>query len=279
MGFILVFGLIFGGIYLFAISPESEKDKEYFVDLHNNIKKTYKEKENLNYLESLSSIKYLGGFKDIGKKEGISILLFDDRIRFEFSDELYRDVLKNNILNCHIENKTQIINQISMGKILCLGVFALGGNNSKEINKEYLVIDCDFKKDNISIVLEFENQMRLEKASQDINNLISDEEEFISYFKDEQSVLKNDHPLEISDFDLNDDILKIIVKNIGNKEINYVEYNIFYYDDKQGEGNIVGEDLYNSNSKILPCEIVEIETHVKVPQETNSYLVEIKEWS
>lgn len=283
MAFVLVWLLIFGGIYLFKMPSESEKKKKSFIDSYNSEKKYYKEKENLSYLKTLYSIKYLGGFRDIGKKDKIYMVLFKDRIRFEFTNELHRDIFKNDISNCRIENKTQIINQISVGKILCLGIFALGGNNTKEVDKEYLVIDCDFKKDNISIVLEFEDQLSLEKASFYINSLISNEnvkeEDFNPYLKDEQSILENNNPLEISDFDLKDGVLKAIVKNIGNKEINYAEYNIFYYDDEAGEGNMIGTDLRNFTNPILPFQTIEIETPVAVPEETNSYLVEIKKWN
>ncbi|MEG1309388.1 MAG: hypothetical protein RSD06_00750 [Bacilli bacterium] len=161
--------------------------KKSLKEMNDEMKNFYK-KQGLDFLKNeFGNIKYLTGFKDIGIKEDIYISLFKDRIRFNFEKDFYRDVLKNDISDCRIETETQIRNQISMGKILCLGIFAFGGNNTKEINKEYLVIDCKFKNNNINILLEFKDQISLEEASKDINRLIEseviNEEEFLPYLE------------------------------------------------------------------------------------------------
>lgn len=166
---------------------ELKGTKKLLKKMNDEMKKSYKDREGLDYLKSIHSIKYLSGFRDIGVKEDISILLFQDRIRFKFGKYFQRDVLKNDISDCRIETETQIRNQISVGKILCFGILSLAGNNTKEINKEYLVIDGKVKNSNINIILEFKDQISLEEALKDINRLIEsnviNEEEFIPYFE------------------------------------------------------------------------------------------------
>ncbi|HGD0580602.1 TPA: hypothetical protein ACH354_002265 [Clostridium perfringens] len=178
------------GIILFIrwlIKGDKETDK-LLLEAKNNTKKTYKEKEGIEYLKPLYSIKYLGGFKDLGKKDkDVTLLLFKDRIRFEFDKNNYRDIMQKDILDCKIQNETQIRQQISMGKIVLLGVFALAGNNTKEINKEFALLECYYEGDKISILLECRDQYSLEEYVNDIRKLIKtnniSEEDFKEFFE------------------------------------------------------------------------------------------------
>ena len=178
------------GIILFIrwlIKGDKETDK-LLLEAKNNTKKTYKEKEGIEYLKPLYSIKYLGGFKDLGRKDkDVTLLLFKDRIRFEFDKNNYRDIMQKDILDCKIQNETQIRQQISMGKIVLLGVFALAGNNTKEINKEFALLECYYEGDKISILLECRDQYSLEEYVNDIRKLIKtnniSEEDFKEFFE------------------------------------------------------------------------------------------------
>lgn len=178
------------GIILFIrwlIKGDKDTDK-LLLEAKNNTKKTYKEKEGIEYLKPLYGIKYLGGFKDLGRKDtDITLLLFKDRIRFEFDKNNYRDIMQKDILDCKIQNETQIRQQISMGKIVLLGVFALAGNNTKEINKEFALLDCYYEGDKISILLECRDQYYLEECVNDIRKLIKtnniSEEDFKEFFE------------------------------------------------------------------------------------------------
>lgn len=165
--------VIVGIIFIVKWIKKTDKDtKKLLSEINDKKRKNYKDKEGLDYLKSEYGIKYLGGFKDIGRKDkDITLLFFKDRIRFEFDNNNYRDIMQKNIIDCRIQNETQIRQQISMGKIVLLGVFALAGNNSKEINKEYMLLECYYEGDKISILLGIDYQQALEQVVRDINRL------------------------------------------------------------------------------------------------------------
>ncbi|WP_415313916.1 hypothetical protein [Clostridium perfringens] len=182
---LIIIGLI---LFLKWCFKEDKDTNRLLLEIKNNTKKRYKEKEGIEYLKPLYGIKYLGGFKDLGKKDDdITLLLFKDRIRFEFTKDSYRDIMRKDILDFKIQNETQIRQQISMGKIILLGAFALAGNNTKEVNKEFALLDCYYEGDRISIVLECRKQYYLEECVKDIRKLIKNneikEEDFKEFFE------------------------------------------------------------------------------------------------
>lgn len=165
--------VIVGIIFLVKWIKKSDEDtKKIISEINDKRRQNYKEKEGIDYLKTEYGIKYLGGFKDLGKRDNdISIDFFKDRIRFKFDDNNYRDIKKSDIIDCRIQSETQIRQQISMGKIILLGVFSLAGNNTKEINKEYALLECYYEGDRISIILEIDFQQSLEQFIRDINRL------------------------------------------------------------------------------------------------------------
>ncbi|WP_114651593.1 hypothetical protein [Clostridium perfringens] len=181
--------VIIGIIFLVKWINKTNKDTdELLIKINEKRRQNYKEKEGLEYLKTEYGIKYLGGFKDLGKKDDdITLLLFKDRIRFEFTKDSYRDIMRKDILDFKIQNETQIRQQISMGKIILLGAFALAGNNTKEVNKEFALLDCYYEGDRISIVLECRKQYYLEECVKDIRKLIKNneikEEDFKEFFE------------------------------------------------------------------------------------------------
>lgn len=180
--------VIIGIIFLVKWINKTNKDTdELLIKIDEKRRQNYKEKEGLEYLKTEYGIKYLGGFKDLGKKDDdITIEFFKDRIRLSFNDG-YRDVMQKEILDCKIQSETQIRQQISMGKIILLGAFALAGNNTKEVNKEFALLDCYYEGDRISIVLECRKQYYLEECVKDIRKLIKNneikEEDFKEFFE------------------------------------------------------------------------------------------------
>ncbi|MGL6184695.1 MAG: hypothetical protein ACRC1T_04885 [Clostridium chrysemydis] len=168
---------------------KGDKDTDkLLLEVKNNTKKNYREKENIEYLKPLYGIKYLGGFKDLGKKDNnITLLLFKDRIRFEFDKDNYRDIMNKNVTDCKIISDKEVRQQISVGKIVLLGVFALAGNNTKEVDKEYLLLECYYEGDKISIVLDCGQQYALEECVKDIRKLMKNndikEEDFKEFFE------------------------------------------------------------------------------------------------
>lgn len=178
---IVIIGIIF---FVKWINKTNKDTDELLIKIDEKRRQNYKEKEGLEYLKTEYGIKYLGGFKDLGKKDDdITIEFFKDRIRLSFNDG-YRDIMQKEILDCKIQSETQIRQQISMGKIILLGAFALAGNNTKEINKEFALLDCYYKGDRISIVLDIDFQPSLEQFVRDVNGLKNiNENTILSDFK------------------------------------------------------------------------------------------------
>lgn len=177
--------VIVGIVLIVKWMKKSNKDTErLLLEIDKKRKQNYKEKEGLEYLKTEYGIKYLGGFKDLSKKDDdITIEFFKDRIRLSFNDG-YRDIMQKEILDCKIQSEIQIRQQISMGKIILLGTFALVGNNIKEVNKEFALLDCYYKGDRISIVLDIDFQPSLEQFVRDINRLKNiNENTILSDFK------------------------------------------------------------------------------------------------
>ncbi|EOU1128390.1 hypothetical protein AB8I98_002347 [Clostridium perfringens] len=92
-------------------------------------------------------------------------------------------------------------------------------------------------------------------------------------------MLNNEKPLKIINKKISGNTLKIQVKNIGNRDIDYVKYNIYYYDTKDGSGGIIGTDWGNCSNPIPPSAMTEMESYVNPPTGAKYYTVEIKEWS
>lgn len=108
----------------------------------------------LEYLETYNNVAYYGGFKDIQAKENNKVLVFKDRIQI-----FNKDIMFSNINDCSIQSESQLVERVSMGKLLCFGVLAFGMNGKvKNINKNYVVIRCNYKKSDIDLVLDFNDE-------------------------------------------------------------------------------------------------------------------------
>lgn len=118
-----------------------------------SIKDDYR-KIGLEYLETYNNVSYCGGFKDVQAKENNKIIVFKDRIQI-----LNKDILFSNIHDCSIQSESQLVERASMGKLLCFGILAFGMNGKvTNINKNYVVIRCNYKKSDIDLVLDFKDE-------------------------------------------------------------------------------------------------------------------------
>ena len=108
----------------------------------------------LEYLETYNNVSYFGGFKDVQAKENNKVIVFKDRIQI-----FNKDILFSNINDCSIQSESQLVERVSMGKLLCFGVLAFGMNGKvKNVNKNYVVIRCNYKKSDIDLVLDFNDE-------------------------------------------------------------------------------------------------------------------------
>lgn len=138
---ILCFGALFGIYILGNIMKEKEESKKT---------SEYKEK-GLTYVKEYTGVNYCGGFGDIEPKKYNDVILLKDRIQI-----FRKDILIKNIQDCSIQTETQLAERVSMGKLLCFGVFAFGmKGKTKSISKNYVVIRCNHRNKDIDLVLDF----------------------------------------------------------------------------------------------------------------------------
>lgn len=152
MGFIIGFAVIF----LLVIGMF------VFRDLNSEVSKRLKGNKDKFY-----NFSYRGGFEDVSinnspngimvlRKDYIEIILTKNNKIIQEKQICYSDIKKVKIMN-----NITISEQISIGKMICLGWLALGLPNKKEEVKEYLVLDVTNNNENASIIFEvfFNNLM------------------------------------------------------------------------------------------------------------------------
>lgn len=106
---------------------------------------------------------YFGGFDEISVKQTpVGVMVINDKnLQFKFHREGNGDVVANktvenkDIKNVRFMNETSIVQQISLGKMVCFGWLSLAMKNNKKVVNEYVVIDILDKGENKSIVLDF----------------------------------------------------------------------------------------------------------------------------
>lgn len=115
---------------------------------HNKEKSKLTDEEKLKEGNSIMLL-YHGGFDDVSAEYGSQALLYfnEDTNEFEFrfkhNHELYmqKNVPVKNIKNVRYLNERNITSEISLGKMVVFGFLALGMQNKKVENEEYVVID------------------------------------------------------------------------------------------------------------------------------------------
>lgn len=103
------------------------------------------------------NVKYLGGLpnKEGGKK--VTLTIKSDRV---FLAGL-KTIFKAEILGAEIQSEQQIVNNISLGKIVAFGLLSLGMQNTKTIVKNYVVIRFLEGNEERNIILECNGMERV----------------------------------------------------------------------------------------------------------------------
>ena len=101
--------------------------------------------------------KYYGGFPDISNKKKCTITKKGEEFEYRFSiDTIRHSKIKKT--KCSIITQTQLQEQVSLGKLVVFGIFALGMKNTKELTEEYCKVDITNEdKTVISIILKHDN--------------------------------------------------------------------------------------------------------------------------
>jgi hypothetical protein len=109
---------------------------------------------------------YLGGFNDIEGGKHNTCVLYKDQLKIYFNPQNYKVINLSNINNIGIKSDIQIQNDITLGRLLTVGVLAFGLKKKKTLVNNYVIINYD---NNENIVLEMDNN---EQLVREVNKLI-----------------------------------------------------------------------------------------------------------
>ena len=144
-------------------------------DQQEQFKKYEYAEQGLIHIKDYNFVDYLGGFKNKGKSDDIKVIVFENKIDFKFSYEDTREIFIKNIKDCRIQTDKELIERVSMGKLLCFGVLAFGmKGKQKELTKDYVVVRCNYENEDIDLVLDFAT--RNEEFVNSINSLMASDE-------------------------------------------------------------------------------------------------------
>lgn len=99
-------------------------------------------------------VKLYSGFREYGIQDGVRLLLFKDRIIFDFVNDK-KTILFKDIEDYRVQTESQLIERASLMKVACFGVFGLGmKGKEKELNKEYVYIRAIYEGEQANIVFD-----------------------------------------------------------------------------------------------------------------------------
>ncbi|MVX64655.1 hypothetical protein GKZ28_13225 [Clostridium chromiireducens] len=172
LGIIIV---VIGGLYFYDYirtrnNPNNNKTLEdYYKDA------------GYTYINPLIDVKYLGGISDISiknridytlTKEGLLLLYSDiDQIPVINSKYTKQKLIKwDNIKDISLQTEQSIKEKVSLGKLVCFGIFAFAMSGKEKLStKEYIIINVNDPKGEYNICLESkDNQNTIEKLNKRI---------------------------------------------------------------------------------------------------------------
>lgn len=93
------------------------------------------------YKERYDDVSYYGGFEGIGYQKKVDVLIYSDKIIVKKDLDWHKEILLSDIEDCTIQTETQLKERVSMGKLLCFGVFAFGMKGKQQaIAQDYTVV-------------------------------------------------------------------------------------------------------------------------------------------
>lgn len=110
---------------------------------------------------------YLGGFGDTEGGKSFTCLI--DKNYLHFKGKLSTSIKVKDIKKVEIKSDTQIQNEITLGRIVAFGVFALGMKKKKTIIENYSVINTLYDNEERVIILKMQNN---EKFVRQVKELI-----------------------------------------------------------------------------------------------------------
>lgn len=172
-GWILI--AVFIGMYLidFVININKPKSNKKLSDYYKDVGYTY--------IRALNGIKYLGGIKDISIKNNMDYIITKEGLLFLYSEIDQIPVINSkytkhkligwdNIKDISLQTEQSIKEKVSLGKLVCFGIFAFAMSGKEKIStKEYIIINVNDSKGEYNICLESkDNQNTIEKLNKRI---------------------------------------------------------------------------------------------------------------
>lgn len=97
--------------------------------------------------------KFLGGLPDVEGNKKVDIILNKTKLELYINGR-EKSIPVHSIKNAEIKTNQQIANEVSLGKLLVFGIFALGMKNEKTIIKNYVDVTFNDNGTNRDIILE-----------------------------------------------------------------------------------------------------------------------------
>lgn len=147
-----MFGYVIGAIVVFIAI------KVYFIIKDNK----YQTKNKIGVLYRIRP-QYINGYDNELGGHYITLEICLDRLILKFNDNI-KQIFYKDLKNYRIMTESQIQRDISAGKILALGVFALATNKTKTVANNYLVLEFNEDNESKSIVLDCKNDEKLKET-------------------------------------------------------------------------------------------------------------------
>lgn len=147
-----MFGYVIGAIVVFIAI------KVYFIIKDNK----YQVKNKIGVLYRIRP-QYINGYDNELGGHYITLEICLDRLILKFNDNI-KQIFYKDLKNYRIMTESQIQRDISAGKILTLGVFALATNKTKTVANNYLVLEFNEDNESKSIVLDCKNDEKLKET-------------------------------------------------------------------------------------------------------------------
>jgi len=109
--------------------------------------------------------KFLGGFNDVGACEICIVDLFKDKIVIKLSggkgNNIFnktKTIMIDNILGLKVQTESEIKEKVSLGKLVCFGVFAFGmDGNKKTTSNNYVVMKARCNDEEVNLVFQIDD--------------------------------------------------------------------------------------------------------------------------
>jgi cytochrome oxidase Cu insertion factor (SCO1/SenC/PrrC family) len=120
-------------------------------------------------LRTMDSGQYLGGFDDVEGGKKIQCTLYKDKLNIYFVSKYSKNISVSNINNIKIKSDIQMQNDVTLGRLLTVGVLAFGMKKKKTIVNNYVVLNYDNNGKDENIILQTDKN---EDIVREINKLI-----------------------------------------------------------------------------------------------------------